>query len=142
MPVYKNETVNKISERIEISFGQTLTLTFEPGETKQTQYVLTNGNLTLISETPYYNPVVTAEAVTSTGAVDDKTVSLNFDAHVLSIYNPSAILVTCFLQSKSNTPGLPIYPGAERLIDLNHNCGQIILEFAAAATVYVEQRRN
>ena len=142
MPVYKNETDHKISEKIEISFGQTLTITFDPGETKITQYVLTHGDLTLITAAPYYNPIVAAEAVSSTGVSDDKTIDINFDAHILSIYNPSAVLVTCFLEAEENTPGLPIYPGTERLIDLNHNCSQIILVFADAATVYVEQRRN
>lgn len=140
MPVYQNNTTHRVSTKIEVNAGQQLNIEFQPGERKSMEYILTHADLTLISAEPYYKPIVALSQVVSTG--DDQTVPLNFDAHVLSIYNPSEILVTCYIQSKSNTPGVPVYPGTERLIDLNHNCSQIILEFADEATVYVEQRRN
>lgn len=137
MPVYKNETSNVIVE----SFGG-VSFRIEPGQTLNTPYVLTNANLTEVTAAPYFNPLQTdTEEVTSTGPGDDQTVTINLDTEAISILNQSSAIVTCFLRATANTPGLNCYPWTERIVAVNHNVDQIVLQFSEAGTVYVEQRR-
>ena len=142
MPVYKNATAAVIIEKFVNADGIMTYLRFEPGESKTTQYRIPGTTLTLVAAAPYYNPLlVPVETVTSTGPADDKTVPVHIDCRELAIWNSSAVLVTGYIQAEANTPPILIYPNSERVITLNHNCEQVVLKFAAAATVYVEQRK-
>ena len=142
MPIYKNETAAVIIEKFVNADGIMTYLRFEPGESKTTQYRIPGTSLTLVAAAPYYNPLlVSVETVTSTGVADDKTVPVHIDCRELAIHNGSAVLVTAYVQAEANAPGIPVYPTSERVISLNHNCEQVVLKFAAAATVYVEQRK-
>lgn len=136
MPIYKNETADVITE----SFG-VCSFRFEPGDQISTPYVLINENLTEVNAAPYFNPLqVATETVTSTGPGDDQTITINLDTDVISILNQGDSIVTVFLRSLSNIPGLNCYSWTERIIAVNHNVDEIVLQFAAAGTVYVEQR--
>jgi hypothetical protein len=141
MPVYKNETAEIIVEEVESSDGQRHNIKINPGETKTTEYVLTNGDLTEVTAAPYYNPLMTTHTVTSTGVGDDKTIQISRETKLVSIFNSTSIQVNAFLRSTSNLPGLPIFANTQREITVGCNVDQIVFQFAAAATIYVEERK-
>lgn len=141
MPVYKNETDEIIVEEVESSEGQRFNVKINPGETKTTEYILTDGNLTEVTAAPYYNPLMTTHTVTSTGVGDDQTINISRETKLVSIFNNSNVQVTAFLRSTSNLPGLPVFANTQREISVGCNVDQIVLQFASSATVYVEERK-
>ena len=84
--------------------------------------------------------MLAVRTVTSTGVGDDKAVQIHVNTRILSLYNVGSGVVTCFLRALTNTPGLPIYASSQREIELNRNAEQIVLQFAAAGSLNVEQR--
>lgn len=142
MPTYKNNTSEIIVENFHDTNGSQVSYRIEPGQTLRTDYILTNAGLTTVSAEPYYNPLQAAiQTVTSTGPGDDQTVTIDLKTQTISVLNQSDAIITAFLRSTDNTPGMNCYPWTERLISVGHNVNQIVLQFAAAATVYVEQRK-
>jgi hypothetical protein len=140
MPIYKNETSNIITEKVEDQNGNMKTFKFNPGEQKTTEYVLLDSNLTEVNPAPYFNPLMKATTVTSTGPGNDQTHSVNRETKLIIIHN-SSVDVTAFIRSKSNTPGLPIPVNTMRELSVGCNCDQIIFEFTAAGTITVEERK-
>jgi hypothetical protein len=141
MPVYKNETDEMIVEEVESSDGQRFKVKIAPGETKTTEYVLTDSGLTTVSETPYYNPLMTTHSVSSTGVGDDQTIQISRETKLVSIFNASSVQVNAFLRSTDNLPGLPVFGNTQRDISIGCNVDQIVFQFAASATIYVEERK-
>lgn len=142
MPTYVNNTSATIKEKVRAVNGMDLTLTIEPGKTLQTEYILLDSNLTKTSDAPFFNPLSAAGAeVTSTGPGDDQTVQINRYTNTIAILNQSSAIVNVFLNSKSNTPALKSFPNTERTIEIGDNVNQVICEFPAAATIYVEERK-
>jgi hypothetical protein len=142
MPTYRNDTANTIVENFQDQHGAEVSFRIESGKTLRTEFVLTNANLTLVSEAPYYNPLqASIQTATSTGVGDDKTVQIELITKTISILNQSDAVVTVFLRSLSNIPGLNCYPWTERIIQVGHNVNQLVLQFSAVGTVYVEQRK-
>jgi len=142
MPTYTNNTSATIKEKIRTVDGMDRTITIEAGKTLQTQYILLNANLTKTSDAPFYNPLSAAGAtVTSTGPGDDQTVSINRYTNTISILNQSDQIVNVYLNAKTNTPPLKSFPNTERIIPIGDNVNQVICEFPAEATIYVEERK-
>jgi len=131
MPTYKNDGGRSVS--VKNTAG--VSVLVAPGETIETYEVLTVAGMTKTAEAPYYNPATAVHAVTSTGASDDKTVALDSLADAVEIYNAGSGLVTVYLRSKSNTPGLVVPAGTLRRIDgLKNMVNQLVLTFSAAVT--------
>jgi hypothetical protein len=141
MPIYKNETGNIIVESVESSDGHRFNVKIVPGETYRTEYVLTDSNLTEVSEAPYYNPLMAIHTVLSTGVGDDQTIQISRETKLVSIFNNSSALVNVFLRSLSNLPGLPAFANTQREISVGCNVDQIIFQFSESATIYVEERK-
>ena len=142
MPVYKNNTSIPIVEIFQDTNGSEIIFRIEPGKILTTTYILTDINLTEVNASPYYNPLQTAiQTVTSTGTGDDKTINLDLISKTVTILNQSDTIVTVFLRALANTPGLNCYPWTERIIAIGHNVNQLVIQFAAAGTVYVEERK-
>ena len=142
MPVYQNNTSETIIAYFRDAFGKDVSIPIASGKSYTTECIINTAGLTKISDAPYYNPITLTSLVTSTGSSDDKTVSIPLTTKNISIWNSDiSVLVTVYLNSKNNTPGIPVYPESERIIDLNHNVNQIILSFSAAASVRVEGRK-
>jgi len=141
MPVYKNETANTITEKVENEDGARSTIKIEPGKSKTTEYVLLDAGLTEVSAAPYYNPLMRTQTITSTGVGDDQTVAINRETKMVIIQNASTVDVTAFLRALANTPGLPVPANTQREVSVGCNANQIILQFGAAASVLVEERK-
>jgi hypothetical protein len=142
MPIYQNQTDTTIVENFRDANGQKRTYKILPGKKEETEFILTNANLTKVNDFPQYNPIYTSADVTSTGVGDDKTVAVNLNAKQLSILNQSDVEVLAYLNVDTNRPGIPCAPNTERLISLNHNVEQVVFKFAGAATIKFEQRDN
>ena len=141
MPVYKNETEEIIVEEVESSDGQRFNVKINPGETKTTEFVLTNANLTEVTAAPYYNPLMTTHSVSSTGVGNDQTIQISRETKLVSIFNATTVQVNAFLRSTDNLPGLPVFGNTQRDISVGCNVDQIVFQFAASATIYVEERK-
>lgn len=142
MPVYRNDTDTNIIESFRTADGIEKKIVVEVGKTITTEQIFTVDGLTLISAAPYFNPMrEVLHTLTSTGAADPKTQAIDIDTKELSIWNSSSVLCTVFLQATANTPGIPVYPNSERIIDLNRNVNSIIVQFATTATIYVEEKK-
>ena len=141
MPIYKNETANVITEKVENSDGSRKTFKFNPGEQKTTEFVLLDSNLTEVNAAPYYNPLMRTQTATSTGVGDDKTISINRETKKIVIYNSSDAEITAFLRATANTPGLPVPSNSIREINVGCNANQIVLQFTASGSVLVEERK-
>jgi hypothetical protein len=133
MPTYRNDT-----DEIIVSLG----IYVEPGKTIQSTKILGNG-LTKISDQPYYNPLTKpVHVVTSTGVGDDKTISIDYlNTKSISIFNSSDKLVNVYINQLENSNAIKSYPSTERVIGVDQNVEQLVLQFAGAATVYVEERK-
>jgi hypothetical protein len=131
MPTYKNDGNRSVS--VKNTSGNSVLVA--PGEAVETYEVLTVSGMTKTAEAPYWNPATAVHAVTSSGAEDDKTVALNNLADAVEVYNASAGLVTVYLRSKANTPGLVVPAGSLRRIDgLKNMVNQLVLTFSASVT--------
>lgn len=140
MPIYKNETSNVITEKVESADGNRKTIKFQPGEQKTMEYVLFDAGLTEINAAPYYNPLMKAVSLTSTGPGDNKTHSVDRETKLIIIHNAS-VDVTAFIRATANIPGLPIPVNTMRELAVGCNCDQIIFVFSAAGTITVEERK-
>lgn len=142
MPIYLNETSLPIVETFKDTNGININFRIEPGKSLETEFILSDTNLTTVTEAPFYNPLQEdIQTATSTGPGDDKTIAVNLISKTVSILNQSAVIVTVFLRSTDNAPGLNCYPWTERLIAVGHNVNQLVLQFADAGTVYIEERK-
>jgi len=141
MPVYKNETLLVITERVENEDGSQSTIKINPGESKTTEFVLLDSGLTEVSAAPYYNPLMRTQSITSTGVGNDQTVTINRETKRIVIYNSSAVDVVAFLRALANTPGLPVPANTVREISVGCNVDQIICQFTAGATILIEERK-
>ena len=143
MPTYTNGTSAQINAPVDDN-GRKFEIIFAAGQTRAIEYVLDASGLGLTEDdlSPNYNPLASAETHESTGPGDDKTTTIDLDTtREVSVVNPSAVLVTAYINEKTNTPGIPIIPGTNRLIACKQRIKSLIFEFAAAATIYVEQRK-
>jgi hypothetical protein len=141
MPVYKNETSNTITEKVENEDGVRSTIKIDPGKSKTTEFVLLDAGLTEVSAAPYYNPLMRTQSITSTGVGNDQTVAINRETKTIVIHNNSAADITAFIRALANTPGLPVPTNTLREISVGCNTDQIILQFTAGATILVEERK-
>ena len=141
MPVYKNETSNTITEKVENENGVRSTIKIDPGKSKTTEFVLLDAGLTEVSAAPYYNPLMRTQSITSTGVANDQTVAINRETKTIVIHNNSAADITAFIRALANTPGLPVPTNTLREISVGCNADQIILQFTAGATILVEERK-
>jgi len=78
-------------------------ITFLPYETKSTQYILMHGSLTLISEEPYYNPIIYDETLTITSTF---TLNLRRGASLLRLTPISGGTLEVYFNNILNTPPL------------------------------------
>jgi hypothetical protein len=141
MPVYTNNTLVTIKERVENEDGIKNTIKIEPGKSKTTEFVLLDAGLTEDSAAPYYNPLMRTQTITSTGIGDDQTVAINRQTKIVIVQNASAVAVTAFLRATANTPGLPVPANTQREVSVGCNVNQLVLQFGAAASVLVEERK-
>ena len=141
MPVYKNETLETITERVENSDGVRSMVKITPGKSKTTEFVLLDAGLTEVSAAPYYNPLMDTHSVTSTGVGDDKTISIDRETKLIIIHNSSDADVLVFLRSTVNTPGLPVPTSTLREFSVGCNVDQIVCQFSVAGTILIEERK-
>ena len=141
MPIYKNETANLITENVENSNGSKKTFKIEPGESKTTEFVLFDSNLTEVSPAPYFNPLMRTQEISSTGPGNDKTVAINRETKRIIIYNSSSAAVTVFIRSTANTPGLPVPASTLRELSVGCNVNQLVCQFSEAGNIIVEERK-
>jgi hypothetical protein len=141
MPIYKNETVVPITERVESQDGTRRTIKIDPGKSKKTELVLLDSDLTEVQAAPYYNPLMRTYSVTSTGIGNDQTIAISRETKIVSIFNNSDADVVAFLRALANLPGLPIPTNTQREVSVGCNVDQIVLQFTAAATIFVEERK-
>jgi len=141
MPVYTNNTSVTITEDIENEHGVRSKIKIQPGKSKTTEFILLDAGLTEDSAAPYYNPLMRVNNVTSTGVGDDQTVAISRETKLLIIYNSSDVGVDVFLRALANTPSLPVPSNSVREISVGCNVNQLVCQFSAAATIFVEERK-
>jgi hypothetical protein len=141
MPIYKNETAATITESVETSGGQNKTIKIEPGKSKTTEFVLLDVGLTEVSPAPYFNPLMRAQTITSTGVGNDQTVAINRETKGIIIHNSSGANVVAFMRSTSNTPGLPVPANTLREVAIGCNVNQLVCQFSEAGSILVEERK-
>ncbi len=100
MPTYRNDT-DTIFSQIEKMDGSKADLA--PGEVGESKYFLGTPGLTLISETPYYNPLIGAQMITLDSSYQNVPVDLKA-RQVVFIGNEGSI--TAYAQSETNAPPL------------------------------------
>jgi hypothetical protein len=137
MPTYRNDTGLPIYTTVK---GGTVFLTV--GQTYVTEYILSDPNLTLVSATPYYNPLIDYHRVVSSGPGDDKTVSISLDSKKVRLLKINAAEVDIYLQSLSNTPPI-IQDWGENdpMIDIETDgkVSSMIIQFSASGNCYLAE---
>jgi hypothetical protein len=132
MPTYRNDSsaarnvANTSSQRVWV----------QPRETVQTYQLLTAADWTQTSDSPYYNPVLAVHStITSTGAGDPTTISLQDDCDQVEIWNNSDAGITALLNAAANTPGYQIPAASVRTIEgLSGYVDTLVLQFSAAVS--------
>jgi hypothetical protein len=79
--------------------------------------------------------------VTSTGVGDDQTVAISRETKLVIIYNSSDADIDVFLRALANIPSLPVPSNSVREIAVGCNVNQLVCQFSAAATIFVEERK-
>lgn len=141
MPVYTNNTSVTITEDVENEDGVRAKIKIQPGKSKTTEFVLLDAGLTEDSAAPYYNPLMRVNNVTSTGVGDDQTVAISRETKLVIIYNSSDADIDVFLRALANIPSLPVPSNSVREIAVGCNVNQLVCQFSAAATIFVEERK-
>lgn len=142
MPTYRNTTDTVIKEQVINHNGVRVNLEFPAGKDTETIYIVSNAGLTKISDVPVYNPLqAETTTVTSTGVDDDQEVDIHLYTKTVSIFNNSSVLVNAYINGTFNSPPLLCHPNTERIIKSGGSIDKLVLVFASAATVYVEQRK-
>lgn len=109
------------------------------GDTIQTYHVYSKTGLTKTADTPYFNPIVTRHAVSSTGPGNDQTVDIGIDATThIYIYKVTGGTVTVFYEATANTPAVAVLrEGDHYRADHGGFVDQLVLQFSAAGTCEV-----
>ena len=133
MPVYKNNTTE---DQKFVVKNKTL-FTVEPGQEVTSQYFTTNTNLTLITETPYYNKLAAYNKITGLSATP---ASLDIDpAADKIVVSQITGSVTVHCQDATNTPAIltdwtsenPVMP-----IDSDGHFNKLIFTGSGDCSVY------
>lgn len=137
MPTYRNDGQGNVV--IENLSGGPKTL--KPGETGQSYKVYDLAGLTKTNDEPYYNPVVSTDNVTFTGA-ESKTVAINAaKTRKVLVFNFLGCKVTAYLESSANTPALhpPLEFNDVLEFDLDGNASKLVLVSDGAGSCVVKQ---
>lgn len=130
MPTYKNNG----DSRVFIN-----NYSIEPEETKYVPYYSSHSDLELISEVPYYNPVVARTTITFSEA-ETQTHELDDDTKSIMISDVSGITVDVYIQDETNTPATMILPeGYANIIDVEDKFTQVILESDDAGSCIITE---
>lgn len=96
MPTYKNNS--EITHKVKNTDNKSVSV--KPGTTIETNKFISITDLTLLSDTPYYNRVVNRQTITL-GAAQDVTISLETDFLIVIQITD---YVTMYSQAAANTP--------------------------------------
>lgn len=78
-----------------------------PGDTYSTIKMLSNTDLTLLSETPYYNPLLGAETITVEASGAAQSYSVSLDSKVIRL-TPISGTPRVYINNQNNTPALTV----------------------------------
>ena len=136
MPTYRNDTAGNIV--IENINGQIQSVA--PAGTVES-YIVGHSVLTLVSDDPYYNPIIERHSVSSTGAADPQEVELSgLSGEWILIDDVTGGPVTVYLQSTSNTPAVAVLSAGESFVCQSGNkADALVLTFDAAGTCTVTE---
>ena len=140
MPTYRND--NNTPHLIQDTSGDTKTVA--PGETVQTYRIYSYPGLTLLSETPYYNPVVCLDEVVFAKA-GKQVVAVNVsETQRILVYDVSGCEVIVYLESTANAPGLHSALGSNDTleVDVDRNASRLVLVSNGAGSCVVKQMRE
>ena len=145
MPTYKNihPDKQKISKSLQNTDGEFKTLSYNKTIETYIRYGETIDNLLLVSETPYWNPVLDSSTITLTDSDDFQVLSINNEVHSIEIINTSSEILYLFYQSYENTPAIPIPSGLTRtLSNFSRFSNQLVFKSTGAVVdneVFVTQ---
>lgn len=132
MPTYKNEST---AARHVINADDRSVWVY-PGQSVQTEYLLTESGWTRTSDEPYFNPLGGVHAeISSTGPGDPTSITLAEETNGVEIYNNSDADVTVLLNAAANTPGYIVPANTVReLTGLRWYVDTLVLQFSAAVS--------
>lgn len=129
MPTYQNTT----SKRLDI--GDKIV---KPSEIIKTYKYLNVDGLTMISEDPYYNPVILLESVTFVGAETKEVIVPRPEIDLECVVKDTTVKVTIYLNSITNTPpALILNAGEIGQVSLKGCVGKLIIESEGAGSCSV-----
>ena len=140
MPTYRND--NNTPYLMRDTVGDTKTVA--PGESIQTYRIYSYPGLSLLSRTPYYNPVVSVdEVVFAKAGKQEVAVSISETRKIL-VYNVTGCEVTVYLESIANAPGLHSALGSSDTleVDVDHNASKMVLVSNGAGACVVKQMKE
>ena len=148
MPTYKNirPDKQKIDQSLKNINGEFKTLYFNKSIETYIRYGDKIDNLLLVSETPYWNPVINSSKIILVNSDDFQVVHIDNSVHSIEIINTSSETIIMYYQSYENNPGVPIPSGLTRtLSDFNRYSNQIVFKSTVAVMnneVFVTQFRE
>ncbi len=104
MPTYRNNT--PVSITVNDPVGGTIT--FAPSETKTSVYILTDVRITMVRETPYYNPLLEETLLVMTTGASATFVTTDIASRYIRL-TPASGTAEVFINSFANTPAMVIY---------------------------------
>ncbi len=140
MPIYRND--NNAPYLMRDTSGNTRTVV--PGESIQSLRIYDYPGLTLLSETPYYNPVLSLDEV-SFAKAEKQEVAVNVsETRKILVYNVTGCEVSVYLQSIANAPGLhsALGSGDTLEVDVDHNASKVVLVSNGAGSCLVKQMKE
>lgn len=123
MPTYQSSTLSNANIRELLGEDDIISL----GDSLETYRVFTADELTaygmtLTVATPLWNPALASHEIT-----EEETIELDDDTSEIELYNNSASRVDVYMQAKTNTPPLMVYPFSVRTITIGQYARQVVV---------------
>lgn len=118
--------------------------TLAPGRTIETYLHYDIADLTKISDSPIYNPLVSLDKIVSTGVGDDQEIEIAAGTNRIEIINKTESEASVFWGAVTNTPSTVVPAGTMRIFsDIKGLADKLIVQFGAAVAdnFYVIQTR-
>jgi len=135
MPTYKNirSDKQKIDQSLQNINGEFKTLYFNKSIETYIRYGDKIDDLLLVSETPYWNPVINSSKIILADSDDFQVVSIDKSVYSIEIINTSSETIFMYYQSYENIPGIPIPSGLTRnLSNFNRFANQLVFKSTGA----------
>ncbi len=126
MPTYTRNADKSVAAVIDVAGTQRFV---GPGESVGTYEILGDG-WTLTDPGPYWNPALAVHD----DIAGPRTIELDSDTWRVEVWNNSPAVVTLFLNSAENTPGIRVEAYGVRTVEVRKRVSALIMSFSAAVS--------